>query len=169
LDGLADTLGGPIHPRFPESFDLTETHFRRTVMNRKYVLCFALASLFALQVDSASACRGINVMKNGEMLCMTTSDSSGYTDGRSGRDRWIEMRQRQMQEREQQERRARFEGRHHTQDMASGGTQMAGVLVSPFVPGSTQDKAWQSERKHRGLCPNSPDPSKRDRFCDNAQ
>jgi hypothetical protein len=139
---------------------------KEIVMFRKHVFMFAVASvsLFTL-IDSASACKGINRRAaNGEVLCETTSDSSGYTDGRSGRDRWVAMRERQMQQRQQQERRARLEGKQHTQDMASGGTQMGGMVVSPFAPGSTQDKAWQSERKRRGLCPTNP----RDRFCDNA-
>jgi hypothetical protein len=88
-----------------------------------------------------------------EPLCSYTSDGAyePYTDGRTQRNyeyrrRWIDYRRRYN------------EGARHTEDMASGGTKMGSILVSPYVPGSVQDKGWQAERKRRGLCGN-------DRLC----
>jgi hypothetical protein len=83
-----------------------------------------------------------------EPRCITTSDGAGqpYTDGRTQRNtQWWERRM---------DYHHRFnEGRNHTSDMATGGTDMGrSGVVSPYVPGSVQDKGWESERKRRGLC-----------------
>ena len=83
-------------------------------------------------------------------------DNQYIDDRRRDGWRWREMQMRR--ERFERIRSAQAEGRIHTSDMASGGTMKNGILVSPFVPGSTQDKAWQPERKRRGLCGN-------DRIC----
>jgi hypothetical protein len=124
-------------------------------MIRKYILILALAPLLSTAADAK--CRIVGHTSDGEPLCMTTSDGAGqpYIDDRrnsgssfNSRRRW-EMIQR---------RQARREGASHTQDMASGGTMHGNILVSPFVPGSQQDRAWQAERKRRGLCGN-------DRLC----
>lgn len=102
-------------------------------MTRKYVLLFALASLFALQIDSASACKVVGRSRNGEPLCMTASDGPGqeYKDGR----RFV----------------SRAEQARRIAEMRRGGTMMGGILVSPYVPGSKADKEWQAERRRRGF------------------
>jgi len=102
-------------------------------MTRKFVFFLALAPLFALQIAPASACKVIGHTKSGEKLCMTTSDGAGqeYRDGR-----------RPVSRAEQARRIA---------EMRRGGTMIGGVLVSPFVPGSKQDRAWQAERKRKGF------------------
>jgi hypothetical protein len=111
-----------------------------------------LAGLAPLLIQPASAgCRHIGPLvqfgDGREPQCITTSDGAGqpYVDDRKRQnsDAWRRSVER---------RRAWREGATHTSDMASGGTRMNGILVSPFVPGSTQDKAWQSERKRKGLC-----------------
>lgn len=103
------------------------------VMSRKYVLLFALASLFALQIDSASACKVVGHSKSGEPLCMTTSDGPGqeYKDGR----RFV----------------PRVERARRIAEMRRGGMMVGGILVSPHVPGSKADKAWQAERRRMGF------------------
>ena len=120
-------------------------------MTRKLLLFVGLASLFALQIDSASACQVVGRTSSGERLCMTSSDGPGqpYVDGRrtSGSDFNAQRRWEMIQRRQ-----ARLEGARHTQDMASGGTKVGNIVVSPYVPGSQQDKGWQAERKRRGLC-----------------
>ena len=133
-------------------------------MTRKLTLALALVATTVLGVGSASACkRAPNSplcqvgQADCEPTCITTSDGPGqpYTDGRkdgmvNGR-QWIQMRLRQQ--RIEHARETAAEGRNHTSDMATGGTKMAnGITVSPFVPGSTQDQAWQAERHRRGLC-----------------
>jgi hypothetical protein len=107
---------------------------RENIMTRKYVFFLALALQFALQIGSASACRGINIVKNGEILCMTTSDGAGqeFKDGRPP----------PVSKAEQARRIA---------EMRRGGTVIGGQLVSPFVPGSKQDMEWRAERRRRGF------------------
>jgi hypothetical protein len=89
--------------------------------------------LFVLQIGPASACRGINIIKNGEKLCMTTSDGAGqeFKDARHP-----------VSKAEQARRIA---------EMRRGGTVIGGQLVSPFVPGSKQDMEWRAERKREGF------------------
>lgn len=140
-------------------------------MTRKLTIVLAVVAAYVFGIGSASACkRAPNSplcqvgQENCEPTCITTSDGAGqpYTDGR--RDdgwQWRQMR-RERFERFERFRAAQAEGRNHTSDMATGGTKTAsGILISPFVPGSTQDRAWQSERKRRGLCGN-------DRLCNMA-
>lgn len=105
-------------------------------MTRHYVFFLALAPLFVLQIESASACRGINSMKNGEMLCMTTSDGGGQE--------FKDARPRRVSKAEQARRIA---------EMRRGGTVIGGQTVSPFVPGSKQDQEWQAERRRNGFIP----------------
>ena len=89
-----------------------------------------LAALFVLQIDSASACRKTGKTKNGEPLCATTSDKH-FGDGR----RFVPKAVQAMR----------------IAEMKRGGTMIGGVLVSPYVPGSKQDKVWQAERKRKGF------------------
>lgn len=135
------------------------------------VIAVALAPLLITPADAK--CKIVGHTSDGEPLCMTTSDGAGqpYTDDR----RRDDMRRRQMQWREEraseermqrrrefyQARQARQEGARHTSDMATGGTMHGDILVSPYVPGSQQDKGWQAERRRRGQCGN-------DRLCLNA-
>jgi hypothetical protein len=35
--------------------------------------------------------------------------------------------------------------------MKRGGTMIGGILVSPYVAGSSKDRAWQAERRQRGF------------------
>jgi hypothetical protein len=141
--GLLVLAGWPIsraasHTRFLKTDRQVSPAARRgldeeKVMTRKLLLLFALASLFALQIDSASACKVVGHSKSGEPLCMTTSDGPGqeYKDGR----RFI----------------PRAERARRIAEMTRGGTMMGGILVSPHVPGSKADKAWQAERKRLGF------------------
>ena len=118
------------------------------------MIALALAPLF---IGPANAkCNHVGPLRQGqEPRCLVTSDGKGqpYIDDRkrsadSAR-RWQMIQRRQ----------AFREGARHTQDMASGGTKTSsGIVVSPYVPGSAQDKGWQAERKRRGLCGN-------DRLC----
>ncbi|MDH2381831.1 hypothetical protein [Bradyrhizobium sp. CER78] len=102
-------------------------------MTRKYVLLFALAPLFALQMDSASACKVVGRSRSGEPLCMTTHDGPGqpYKAGRN----FVSPAERARR----------------IAEMKRGGTMIGGILVSPYVPGSREDKAWQAERRRRGF------------------
>jgi hypothetical protein len=97
-----------------------------------YVLLLAFASLFVLQIGSANACQVVRV-KNGERFCMTTSDGAGqeFKDGR----RFVPKAVQAMR----------------IAQMKRGGTMIGGVLVSPYVPGSKQDREWQAERKRKGF------------------
>ena len=96
-----------------------------------------------------------------EPRCHVASDGKGqpYVDGRR-RSTFERYRQHAAHERTRKRReiigrhRAMQEGRTHTQDMATGGTPSSVGVISPFVPGSIQDRSWQLERKRRGLCGN---------------
>jgi hypothetical protein len=114
-------------------------------MTSKCILFLALASLFAIQIGPASACRVVGHTSDGEPLCMTTSDGAGqeFTDDRQRTSRWDWARQRATRAREAS----------RIAEMRSGGTMIGGILVSPYVPGSNQDKAWQAERRQRGFIP----------------
>lgn len=120
------------------------------------VACGILLGLM-LPIPAAQAWSRCQYFSDGrEPRCLNTSDSGReqYYDDRNRRgSSWERFRQsRKASETER--------GRTHTQDMATGGTMMGGILVSPFVPGSDADKGWQAERKRRGLCGN-------DRLCNN--
>lgn len=54
-------------------------------MIRKFILLAGLASLVALQAQSANACQVVGRSPSGEVLCMTSSDGAGqaFTDGRN--------------------------------------------------------------------------------------
>ena len=147
---------------------------KERTMTRKITIALALVAATVLGIGSASACKrapGSPLCQVGqedcEPRCITTSDGgpgrdNQYIDGRRS-DGW-RWRQTQMRrERFERFRAAQDEGRRHTSDMATGGSRIAGtnITVSPFVPGSTQDRAWQGERKRRGLCGN-------DRLCNMA-
>lgn len=135
-------------------------------MTRKIAIALTFFAATVLGIGSASACRRAPNsplcqvgQENCETRCITTSDGPGrpYTDGRPVFRPGEGFNQREMWQRRMEMRRrhdaAVDEGRRHTSDMATGGTRMAnGLTVSPFVPGSTQDRAWQAERKRRGLC-----------------
>jgi hypothetical protein len=103
------------------------------MIKHKHLLLLAITSLFALQVGSASACQVVGHTKSGERLCMTTSDGPGqsFNDGRRFVPKAVQAK--------------RFA------EMRRGGTMIGGVLVSPYVPGSKQDRDWQAERKRRGF------------------
>jgi hypothetical protein len=120
-------------------------------MNMKHTLMIAAAAVVgtvigcSLPAGAKSKCQYFSDGR--EPRCSVTSDGAyePYTDGRTQRSseyrrRWIDYRRRYN------------EGARHTGDMASGGTKMGSILVSPYVPGSVQDKGWQAERKRRGLC-----------------
>src|SRR5690242_16626705 len=121
---------------------------------KKCLVALVLAPVF---IGPANAkCNYVGPLRQGEEpRCLVTSDGKGqpYIDDRTRRAdsarRWQIIQRRQ----------AFRQGAAHTQDMASGGTRTSsGIVVSPFVPGSAQDKGWQAERKRRGLCGN-------DRLC----
>jgi hypothetical protein len=90
-----------------------------------------------------------------EPRCHVVSDGARepYVVGRRQRPGASWQRYRESIRSREEER-----GRTHTSDMATGGTKMGGMIVSPFVPGSDADRSWQAERKRRGLCGN-------DRLC----
>ncbi|WP_442756184.1 hypothetical protein ACNHKD_06090 [Methylocystis sp. JAN1] len=103
------------------------------MIKHKHTLLLAISSLLALQIGSANACQVVGHTKSGEPLCMTTSDGAGqsFNDGRRFVPKAVQA--------------ARIA------EMKRGGTMIGGVLVSPFVPGSKQDREWQAERKRRGF------------------
>ncbi|MBR0696140.1 hypothetical protein [Bradyrhizobium lablabi] len=127
-------------------------------MSRMLAYSMALAALFAFAGDANANCRRIGPLvqpgSGQEPRCITTSDGAyePYTDGRD------KSASSGAYRRYAERRRAWREGANHTEDMATGGTMHGNILVSPFVPGSVQDQAWQSERKRKGLCGN-------DRLC----
>jgi hypothetical protein len=93
-----------------------------------------------------------------EPLCWTQPDGRGqpYIDDRKNTGFSDDFRKRNWER--VQRRQAWRRGASHTEDMASGGTMHGSILVSPFVPGSVEDRGWQAERKRRGMCGN-------DRLC----
>jgi hypothetical protein len=85
-----------------------------------------------------------------EPRCFRSDDTGteSYRDGRNDPSDYDYRTQRRRMD----YRRRYNEGRNHTEDMATGGTMMGNILVSPYVPGSVQDRGWQAERRRRGLC-----------------
>ena len=88
-----------------------------------------------------------------EPRCHVVSDGRGqpYVDDRRRQASQDRTRARQAM---MQRWRAQREGRTRTHDMATGGTASSVGVISPFVPGSVQDRSWQLERQRRGLCGN---------------
>jgi hypothetical protein len=88
--------------------------------------------------------------ENCEETCITTSDGgpgrdNQYIDGRKQQfDRFQYYRERGRRAREA----AEAEGRRA---WANNGTPSSVGMISPFVPGSTQDLAWRAERQRHGM------------------
>jgi hypothetical protein len=138
-----------------------ESRIRRQAMTSRLLFAVMAALVmgvllaFMLPVPAQAKCKSIGPLcqpgTGCEPKCITTSDGGPgrdnmYIDDRKRRgESWRRFRESR---REGEEAR----GRAHTSDMASGGTMHGSILVSPFVPGSDADRAWQKERKRRGLC-----------------
>ena len=118
-------------------------------MKRVALLLTILAPLF---VQPASAWQKCQYFSDGrEPRCHVVSDGKGqpYVDDRRRRSAMYER----YRERAARARAGRVQqGAQHTQDMRTGGTPSSVGVISPFVPGSDQDRGWQLERKRRGLC-----------------
>jgi hypothetical protein len=125
---------------------------------KKYLLIVALAGLITSSANAA--CRIVGHSSDGEPLCETTSDGAGqpYTDDRRGdwrNSQWERERAARYRMQQREHYLQWYRGARHTDDMATGGTNMGAIgVVSPFVPGSREDQGWEAERKRRGLCGN---------------
>lgn len=119
---------------------------------KRLMFAFALTPLLLVtNADARSRCKYFTDGR--EPLCLTTSDTGKeqFKDDRKSGSSFNDPRRRLMRQR--MARAARFqEGAKHTQDMRTGGTPSSVGVISPFVPGSDQDRGWQLERKRRGLC-----------------
>ena len=127
----------------------------------------ALLAVFApLLAEPAGAWQRCQYFTDGrEPRCLVQSDGRGqpYLDGRrhpqasrpSVMAEALARRRMMMRARAAQANRMQ-EGAQHTQDMRTGGTPSSVGVISPFVPGSDQDRGWQLERKRRVLCGNDP-------------
>jgi hypothetical protein len=114
-------------------------------MMRTWLLAAALVSfMLPAQTDARSRCQYFSDGR--EPLCWTTSDGANdpYIDGRDRRDMPWYHRMEQMR----RDRDARDEGRN---DWRNNGTPSSVGVISPFVPGSIQDRAWKEERARHGI------------------
>jgi hypothetical protein len=129
---------------------------KRLLLAAVMALVCAIMIVLILPVPADAACKSIRrLCQQGECenMCITTSDGGPgrdnmYTDGRRKPARFTDSPGYQRY-REQVRIRARQErGRR---EWANDGTPSAVGIISPFVPGSTQDLAWKDERRRRGV------------------
>jgi hypothetical protein len=109
------------------------------------VLAATAASLLTVPVDARSRCQYFNDGR--EPLCFTTSDGANdpYIDGRDRSSfSWHDRMERMRRDRQAREDEGRSQWRND-------GTPSSVGTISPFVPGSDQDRAWRAERARRGM------------------
>jgi len=114
-----------------------------------WLLTAAALIVLSVPADARSRCQYFNDGR--EPLCWTTQDGGydPYIDGRDRQDFSWHRRMEDMRRREQMRRDAEDEGRSQWRN--DGFRTNSGILVSPFVPGSNQDRAWHDERRRRGI------------------
>jgi hypothetical protein len=107
----------------------------------------AVLFLLVVQLPAADARSRCQYFSDGrEPLCWTTQDGAPdpYIDGRDRRDfSWYHRFENMRRERAAQD-----EGRSNWRD---NGTPSSVGTISPYVPGSIQDRAWRDERARRGM------------------
>jgi hypothetical protein len=113
-------------------------------MTKTWLLVAFLLVILSVSADARSRCQYFSDGR--EPLCWTTSDgaSDPYIDGRDRRDFSWYHRMEDMRRR----RSADDEGRSQWRN---NGTPSSVGMISPFVPGSMQDRAWRDERARRGV------------------
>ena len=121
----------------------------------KRLLLLGLAAVWIpATADAYQRCQYFSDGREPRCLYQSDTGKEQYKDGRGQRPSAAASEARRRMLRHRMAVGARMqEGARHTQDMRSGGTpSVGGSTMSPFVPGSDQDRGWQLERKRRGLC-----------------